>query len=364
MNIYLVAGLSLIASFLITPLVIKLTKKLTIIDFPTRSHPAILHKKPIPRGGGIVILVSVFFTYLFFTIFNPNLIDKHIIGVFLGSLLVVFVGVLDDKYDLNPYLRLGSNFLAAAIVVAFGIGITWVANPFDGQIRFDEIIISFSFPEGGLFGGPHSIVLLADIFAFLWIVWLMNALNWSSGVDGQLSGITAIVTVALGFVAVKYLSTDPTQVPLATLAFATAGSYLGFLPWNFYPQKIMPGYSGGSLAGFLIAVLSILAGGKLAVVAIVLSVPLVDGIWAISRRVIKGRSPVWGDKEHLHHQLLELGWKIPQVALFYYFVTIILAISALSLDSRGKFFAIIMLFILFLGGLVTITTLLRRFKFK
>lgn len=364
MNIYWVAIISFTASLLITPLIIKLANKFGVIDFPTRAHPAILHKKPIPRGGGIAILISIFFTYLFFAILDPNLITKHIIGVFIGALIIVLVGVLDDKYDLNPYVRLGSNFLAAAAVVAFGVGITWIANPFDGQIRFDEIIIRFSLPEGGAFGGPHSIILIADIFAFLWIMWLTNALNWSSGVDGQLSGITTIATVALGFVAISYLSADPTQIPLATLAFATAGSYLGFLPWSFYPQKIMPGYSGGALAGFLVAILSILAGGKLAIAVIVLAVPLVDGIWAIGRRILRRRLPVWGDREHLHHQLLALGWSIPKTALFYYFVTIALAIFALSLDSRGKFFAIIMLFVVFLAVLITIAALSRRLKLR
>lgn len=364
MNIYWAAFASFTASFLVTPLVIKLAKRFRIVDYPSRRHPAILHKKPLPRAGGAAILTAILLTYLFFSILDPALITKHLIGVFIGALIVVFVGILDDKYDINPYVRLGSNFLAAAAVVAFGVGITWVANPFDGQIRFDEIIVRFSLPEGGLFGGPHSIILFADIFAFLWIAWLMNAMNWSSGVDGQLSGITAIATVALGFVAVTFLETDPNQIPLAILAFVTAGAYLGFLPWSFYPQKIMPGYSGGSLAGFLIAVLSILAGGKLAIAAIVLAVPLVDGFWAIGRRILKGRLPVWGDKEHLHHQLLALGWKIPQVALFYYSITIILAVFALSLDSRGKFFAIIMLFVLFLSGLATIAALVRRFKYK
>ena len=364
MNIYWAAGLGFITSLIITPLIIRFARKFAVMDFPDRPHPAILHTKPTPRGGGLAILISIVSTYLFFSLLEPSLITKHVIGVFLGAGIVVLIGILDDKYDLNPYLRLASNFLAVAVVVAFGVGITVIANPFNGAIRFDEIIIRFSLPEGGVFGGPHSIVLFADIFAFLWIAWLMNALNWSSGVDGQLSGVVTIATVVLGFVAIKYMQTDPSQIPVATLAFATAGSYLGFLPWSFYPQKIMPGYSGGALAGFLIAVLSILAGGKLAVVAIVLAVPLVDGFWAIGRRILKGRIPVWGDREHLHHQLLSFGWKIPQIALFYYFVTAILAVFALSLNSRGKFFALIMLFVLFSAALITIATFGKRLKAK
>ncbi len=364
MNTYWAVGVGFIISLLVTPTVIKFAKNLNIVDYPDRPHPAIIHNKPIPRGGGVAVLISIFATYFFFTLLNAHLITKQLVGVFLGAGVVVVVGVLDDKLDLNPYIRLASNFLAAGVVVAFGVGITSIFNPFGGQIRFDEFIIKVVVPNGAIFGGTHSIILLADLFAFVWIAWLINALNWSSGVDGQLSGIAAIAAVTLGFVATKYLAVDPTQIPLAVLAFATAGAYLGFLPWSFYPQKIMPGYSGGALAGFLIAVLSILAGGKLAVVLIVLAVPLMDGVWAIGRRVLKRRLPVWGDREHLHHQLLNLGWKIPQIALFYYFVTIVLAAFALTLGSRGKFFAIIMIFIILLAVLITIATLNRRLKFK
>jgi len=364
MDFYLAAVLSLTVCFLVTPLVIIFAKKYSFIDFPTRPHPAIIHKKPLPRAGGAAIFFAIFTIYALAALFDPSLITKHMVGVFLGGLIVVIVGLLDDKHDINPYVRLASNFLAAGVVVAFGVGITLIANPLGGQIRFDEIIFSFTLPNVGFFGGPHSIVLFADLFALLWIVWFMNAMNWSSGVDGQLSGVTAIAVITLGFVAIRYLDTDPNQVPLALLAFIAAGAFLGFLPWSFYPQKIMPGYSGGALAGYLIAVLSILAGGKLAVAAIVLSVPIIDGVWAMGRRVLKGKSPVWGDKEHFHHQLLSLGWKIPQIALLYYFITLTLAVIALSLGSKEKFFAIIMLFILIFAGLITITALLRKLDIK
>ena len=364
MNFYLAAGLSFAVGFFITPLIIKLANKYSILDFPKRSHPAILHKIPLPRAGGAVIFTAISLTYLLFALFDHSRLTKQMIGVFSGALIVLIVGLLDDKYDINPYLRLFGNFLAAAVVVTFGVGITFVAAPFVGQIRFDEIIYSFTLPEGGLLGGPHSIILFADLFALLWIVWLMNAMNWSSGVDGQLSGVTAIVAVALGFVAIKFLASDPNQIPLALLAFTTAGAFLGFLPWSFYPQKIMPGYSGGALAGFLIAVLSILAGGKLAIAVIVLAVPIVDGVCAISRRILKGKSPVWGDKEHLHHQLLAFGWKIPQVAIFYYSLTIIFAIIALNLETRGKFFAIGTIFVLLFAGLITISVLLRKLNLR
>jgi UDP-GlcNAc:undecaprenyl-phosphate GlcNAc-1-phosphate transferase len=249
--------------------------------------------------------------------------------------------------------------------VGSGVGITWITNPLGGQIRLDEIIIRFNFPPVlpfDLFSGPHSIVLLADIFAFIWIVWVMNALNWSSGVDGQLSGIVAIGLAAVGIAAAQFVSFDPSQIPVAALSFIAAGAYFGFLPWSFYPQKIMPGYGGATLGGMLLATLGILAGAKLATITLILIVPMIDGVWAILRRLLSGRSPVWGDREHLHHQLLALGWKKWQVAIFYYLMVGLFALLALTLDHRGRFFAITLGGMIILAALVTTAYLVKRFK--
>ncbi|MCX6796483.1 MAG: MraY family glycosyltransferase, partial [Candidatus Falkowbacteria bacterium] len=341
MNLLSLLAISTLIAFAVTPIVILLAKRFRVLDFPWRVHPAILHKNPIPRAGGLATLLAILATYLIFIVFSQTVpIDKHIIGILLAGCLVVIVGILDDKYNLNPYLRLLTNFIAAGIIVAFGVGITWLTNPFGGQIRLDEIVFRFNIPDilpFHFFAGLHTIILLADIFAFLWIVWVMNALNWSSGVDGQLSGIAAIVLIALGVATTRYLAADSAQAALAILAFVAAGAYLGFLPWSFYPQKIMPGYGGATLAGMIIASLSILAGAKLATTLLLLIVPLIDGVWSIIRRLLAHRSPVWGDKEHLHHQLLSFGWSKRQIAIFYYFVSGISACFALSLNHKGRF---------------------------
>jgi len=358
MNLFGIAGVALLISLSVTPITIWLARRFNILDYPTRPHPAILHDKPIPRAGGIPPLIGIIITYSMFAPF-----DKHVLGIFIAAIIIVVVGILDDKFDINPYVRLLTNFFAVGIVIAAGVGITWLTNPFDGQIRLDEIVLTFSFPNHfpiGLLAGPHSIILLADLFAFIWIVWVMNAINWSSGVDGQLPGIAAISTIILGLVANRYLISDPSQIPVATLAFATAGAYIGFLPFSFYPQKIMPGYGGAALAGFLLASLSILAGGKLATAALVIAVPLVDGAWAIIRRIISRKSPVWGDKAHFHHQLLKFGWTKPQIAVFYWFIAAVFGSLALNLESKGKFFAIVMIIVIILAALVTIAYFIKR----
>ena len=164
--------------------------------------------------------------------------------------------------------------------------------------------------------------------------------------------------------AFSLISSDNVQLLPAIIAFAAAGSFLGFLPSSFYPQKIMPGYGGAALAGFLIAVLAILAGAKLASVLLIILVPLIDSIWAVSRRILSRRSPVWGDSFHLHHQLLRMGWSVPQICFLYYSLTFTFGLLALNLDSEGKFFAIAILGALIFSGLFTIFILARKFDLR
>ncbi len=324
---------SLSVTLCVTPLVIKFATKYGFVDDPTKhKHPAILHKKIIPRAGGLAIGIGI---VLAIFVFAP--INKQIIGIILGSIIAIIVGVLDDKYDLNPYLRFFSNFLIAIIVVLSGIGISFITNPFGGVFRLDELIVRFN-----LFG-PHSIIILADIFAILWIVWVMNMLNWSKGVDGQLAGIAAVGFIVLGITSLRFAENDPSQITVALLAFIAAGASLGFLPFNWHPAKIFPGYSS-TILGFLIAVLSIMSGAKVVIAVLAMAVPLLDGLFTIVRRLLMKKSPFWGDKRHLHHHLMRLGWGHRKISLFYWTVCAILGLIALTTSGIEKLFAGLLVF--------------------
>jgi UDP-GlcNAc:undecaprenyl-phosphate GlcNAc-1-phosphate transferase len=340
-----------IASFLIalifTPLTIKLAKIYGLVDNPKkRKHPAHVHKGIIPRAGGLPVYLAIFISVF---LFLPT--TKKIIGIFLGASVAVAVGLLDDKYDLNPYLRLISNIGTALLVVGSGVSIPYITNPFGGIIHLDRPRIYFNFY------GPHSIWILSDIFALLWIVWTMNMINWSKGVPGQMPGVTAVAALTVGVLSYRFAKTDPTQIPVTTFSFITAAAHIGFLLFNFNPQKIMPGYGGGSLAGFMLAVLSVLSFSKVATGLLVLSVPTVDALFAILRRLASGRSPVWPDREHLHHKLLDLGWTFKKIALFYWLICAILGLIALSLNSKGKLFALFLVTIITFGGLLWLRSL-------
>lgn len=340
--------LSLVVSFVSTPLVIKIANYLNLVDNPEkRPHPAHVHRGTIPRAGGLAIFAGLLVASLAFL---P--LDKHLRGILLGGLVVIGVGLLDDKYNLNPYLRLLTNFLAAAFVVGAGIGIAFINNPFGGLIHLDQPQFNFYF-----LGEQRSIWVLSDLFALFWIVWCMNMVNWSKGVDGQMPGFVAIAGIVIGILSLKF-SADIAQWPVTILAFITTGSYLGFLLWNFYPQKIMPGYGGGSLAGYLLATLSILSSAKVGTMILVLGVPLMDGVYTVLRRLASGRLPFWGDRGHLHHRLLDLGWGKRKIAAFYWLISAILGVVALYLNPQQKFFAVVLIAV-FVGGVLAWSNLLR-----
>jgi len=337
-HIFIIALIStMLISMTLTPIIIWWYKKNNWLDDPkTKTHPKNIHTKPIPRGGGIVIFFAISIMAL---VLLP--VDKHLIGILLGALLLTVVGFIDDIYDINPYIRLLLGFAAATSVIAVGIGIPFLTNPLlSGEI------IQLNQPQIPIYllGKWRTIWILADLFAFLWIVSITNFVNWSKGLDGQLPGTVTVAAIIIALLSQKY-SADITQWNSTILALIVAGAYLGFLPWNFYPQKIMPGYGGGSLAGYFLALLAILTTTKVGTLIIVLGIPIIDALFVMFRRIASGKSPVWGDTSHLHHTLMRLGWGKRRIAIFYWLISAVLGFLALRLNSQQKFYTITLLVI-------------------
>lgn len=343
--------ISFISTALATPIVIPIIKKFKLIDDPkTHKHPALLHKKPVPRGGGIPLFFGVAVAGFFFLPPNPI-----VFSLFLAALIALVVGTLDDRYDLSRYFRLGANIVCAIIVVSSGISFPFITNPLGGILHLDMIRLSIP-----LFS-THLTIALSQVLALLWIVWVMNMLNWSKGVDGQMPGIVAISAFIIGLLSLRFpLSETPTFIA-ANLSFMITGASLGFLIFNFYPAKIFPGY-GATAIYLLLASVSLLSSAKLATAILVMGVPMVDGIFTIGRRILSGRSPFWGDKKHLHHMLLQLGFSQRFIAFFYWSVSAILGAISLTLSSKGKLFAIIMLGVVVTGTLLFLHVTLRLKK--
>ncbi|MFA5750164.1 MAG: MraY family glycosyltransferase [Candidatus Shapirobacteria bacterium] len=291
----------------------------------------------VPRGGGIPIFIAITISCLFFL---P--LDKHLVGILLAAFITLIIGLWDDIKDISPLLRLITNIIIALIVVGFGIGIAFISNPFGGVIDLSFLRLNFNFL------GNHSIWIISDIIAIIWIVWCMNIVGWATGVDGQLPGFVAISAFFIGILGFRY-SSDITQWPVIILSGAVCGAYLGFLPFNFFPQSIMPGYSGKSLAGFLLAVLAILSGAKLATIIFLLGIPMLDAVYTIIRRLIKHQPIYIGDGQHFHHQLLKKGWSRRSIAIFYWIVSLVLGSLSLFLNSSQKLYVFIGITLIFLG---------------
>jgi len=333
---------AIVFSFLLTIPTISLAKKFGLVtDKKKRIHPAHTHTGIIPRAGGLPIFLAIFLTTILFIPLN-----KIIIGVLISSFILVIVGLLDDYYDLSPYLRFFLNLFVSALVIAFGLGIPYLSNPLSGGvIRLDTWSIAINF------FGQHRFLILADTLAILWLSWTTNMVNWSKGVDGQLPGFVGITAFFLGLLSQRFTGHDITIQTVTLFSFAVAGAYFGFLPFNFYPQKIMPGYGGGALAGFLLGILSIISFGKLGTALLILSVPLIDATYTMIRRLKAGKSPFKADWGHLHHRLLEIGWGKRRIALFYWLISFALGVSALFLKGIEKvivFIAVAVILIVFI----------------
>lgn len=344
---------ALIISLVLTPIVRIFALKFGFIDDPkSHKHPAILHRTPIARAGGLAIYLAVAIAAI-----AAIPMTKELMGILAGGMILVAAGLIDDKVDQKSYVMLLFQFLAVLVAVGSGIGVPFITNPLlifgsaasvGGEvIRLDTFKLTLEF-----LGGVHSILILADIFAIFWIVWVINMVNFSSGVDGQMPGIVVISLLVISLASMRFLPGDPSQIMVIKLALIGAGATLGFLFFNFYPAKIFPGDSGSYFLGFLVAVCAVISGAKVGTAMLVMAVPLTDGVFTIIRRTASGRSPFTGDRKHLHHLLMDMGWSQRKIALFYYILCAILGAIALSLHSTEKLFAAAVVMVIVLGGLL------------
>src|SRR3712207_43560 len=176
----------------------------------------------------------------------------------------------------------------------------------------------------------------------LWILGMINSMNFIDGLDGLSTGIAVIAAITLGVIS---LTRQINQPFVAVLCFALAGALLGFLRWNFHPAAIFIGTSGVMFVGYTLAVLAILGTAKVAVALLVLGVPIIDTFWIIVRRIFNGRSPFTPDRGHIHHRLLDLGLSHRQTVVLIYGICAALGVLSLVLSGANQIYA-------FLGVLV------------
>lgn len=342
---YFLPGISaFILTILCLLIALKAFPKLGLVDRPLKYG---LKRSPIPYPGGILI----FFVFLALSLifFEPNL---KLIGLLIGGGLLVLVSFIDDRVELPAWLRLAVQLVVGFIMVAVGIGVSTITNPFGGYLPLDQFQLTVSWG-----GYVSTLMLFSAVFTVLWIILITNTMNWLDGIPGLVSGITFLASLTLFFLSISELVSQP---EVATMAIIVAMIALAFWLFDFYPPKILLGDSGSMFFGLLLAVMAIFSGGKIATAFLILGFAILDALYVIVHRLFNKKAPWKGgewDKYrkavHLHHRLLQFGFTERQVLIFIYVLSAIFGVIALFVGTRGKFWAIVTLAIAsFVLGLV------------
>lgn len=295
--------ITFLCSALLVPFVKKIAEFVGALDMPNKRK---VHKEPIPRLGGLAIFFSFLLGYMLFARQSIEMI-----AILIGSFVIVMTGVIDDIKPLPPKYKFAGQLIAALIVVLYGGIIVNDISAFGLYIVFNPII--------------------AKIISVIFILGCINCINLIDGLDGLASGISSIYFLTIGIIAViigQAVSLD------VSLTFIMLGATLGFLIHNFHPAKIFMGDSGSMFLGFIIAVIALLGFKNVTftsflVPLLVLAIPILDTLFAILRRMIKGQSISEPDKSHLHHQFLNMRFSHRNTVLIIYLIDILFAAASI-----------------------------------
>lgn len=323
-----------VISFAATPLVKKLAISVGAIDVPKDDRR--MHKKPIPRLGGLAIFIAFVVSVLLFAD-----IGREMRGILLGALIIVALGVLDDIHTLRALPKFLVQILAAVVVVLHGCRIEFISNP----------VVTSSATYLRL-GGVVSVAV-----TIIWIVAITNAVNFIDGLDGLAVGVSGISAATMLIVAILVAEQN-----VALIMAALFGACLGFIPYNFNPAKIFMGDTGSTFLGFILATMSIQGLFKLyaiisfAVPFLILGIPIFDICFAVIRRLAKGQNPMTADRGHVHHRLIDMGFDQKQSVMITYMLTAILGLAAVVLTGSGEVKALILLgSVIIVGGIGFLT---------
>jgi len=325
-------------SFLVYRLVLWLSGKLNVYDFPNLSRK--IHTRATPSLGGLAIFLTFLTGLVVLGVMGgtDEVSFYKITGIVIGGAILIIGGILDARYDLPPIKQIIFPVLAAATVVLFGSHISYITNPFGGAIILDQFKI-----------GPLPV--LGGLVVFAWIMGMTYTTKFLDGMDGLVTGIAGIAGIVIFGLS---LAPDVNQTTTAFLALIFAASCFGFLRYNFHPAKMFLGEGGSTFAGFMIGVLAVISGAKIATALLVLGIPILDAAWVIFQRLWFRKSPFVGDNKHLHFRLFDLGLTQRQAVLFLYLLTAVFGGIAVFLQSLGKLVALGVLVVVMTGVIVAV----------
>ncbi|HPO05962.1 MAG TPA: MraY family glycosyltransferase [Candidatus Gracilibacteria bacterium] len=315
---FLVLGITLLASLLAVYLVKYFFPRWGLLDRPQDYGYT---RAPVPYPAGILIPL-VFFAVVWTVFPMAEALIKPMIGFSIAAGLLLIISFLDDRYKISPLWRLMVQFLAAGIVIAFGVGIDEMRS-FSGEL--------WDLNRWVILLGTHRIVVLADMIALFWMVMLINSMNWLDGVSGLPSSLGTITSLVLAITAYFFGQAD-----IALLFGILTVICAVFFIFDLESPKILMGDSGSMFLGLALAVFTIIAGGKIAALMCVLFAPLFDAIWTIFRRLKAGKKPWQGDLGHLHHKLLKIFPTRRITVLFYAGMTAFFGLGAIFFKTQGK----------------------------
>lgn len=333
-------------SFFLTPRLINLAQRNKWFDMPSARR---VHKNPIPRIGGLAMFAG--FTVAVSACFLINLFDPNfwqpddmwrIVLTLIGGAFITAVMLYDDLRYLSPLPKLIAQIIAALLVI-----LPHFLNSSPAATLISEIRNPFS-------GEKIVLGLLAVPFTIFWIVGMMNMVNATDGLDGLAGGVVCISALVLFAENVISQRDNPFQLTSSLLALALAASILGFLPFNWNPSKIIMGDCGAMFLGYVLAVISIIDGAKLAAALLLVGFPVLDYAWVLFLRAYYGRKPTKADRSHFHHRLLDLGYSQRQIVLFFYGITLVFGVVGMLIpqEPRAKLIALVALGLLLVPVLV------------
>lgn len=332
-------AIALLLSTALTPLVRATALRMGLFDAVSLRK---VHTAPIPRLGGVAIVVAFYAPFLGLALYRNGAhellyADKmRVAGFALGGVLIALLGLYDDIRGANAKVKFAIQGAVALMVYLMGFQVHALFNPL---------------------GGSLDLGWLALPFTLLWIVGVINAMNLIDGLDGLASGV-AFFAVAMNFVVA--LSRGDTM--MCVLMAALAGAVLGFLVFNFNPASIFMGDTGSMFLGFILAASSLVTAQKgatavsMVVPVLALGLPIMDTLLAMLRRFLMARPMFSADKEHIHHQLLKMGYTHRRAVLALYAICIFFGLAALGLTyANGPQSALILV-----GVSVVVVVLMNR----
>ncbi len=327
--LYIAAFASAFAITLVTtPFAKWVSIKVGAIDYPKDRG---VHKKPMPRMGGVAIVLGFLVTVLMINFFDRSMNQKQLIGFLVGAIIIAALGVWDDMKNLPAKLKFCVQIVAALIVIFSGTKIEIVLWPVTTTLQALSIPITL-----------------------IWIVGVTNAVNLIDGLDGLAAGVTGIAALSL---MVLCIFTGTTTAVVLTAALA--GACLGFLPRNFNPAEIFMGDTGSTFLGFVLAVTSILGVFKgyallaLSVSVLCIGLPIFDTIFAMLRRMAKHQPIMQADRGHLHHRLIDHGCSQKQAVLIMYGISLFLGILAIFISVKdSRIFVVSLLTVIVLSFII------------